>query len=159
MKKVPIILLLITPYIFVWICFSMGPGTMVPLIWLVLWLLVLLPNMVYAFVLPKLKYGEEQLLFWNMLLKLCNIPIFLMVFFTALLLHVLILPLMPVLILFDYSLLLPSTMYGVSGIVCCCKNGKLTMKEAIVHIVLQFMFCFDVFSAVYCYIRMRKSSS
>lgn len=159
MKKIPIILLLITPYVFVGICLSKGLGTVIPVIWLVLWLLILLPNMVYAFILPKLKYTGEQLLFWNMLLKLCNIPIYLMVFFVVLLLHVLILPLIPIFILFDYSLLLPSTMYGISGIICCYKDGKLTIKEVIVHIILQLMFYFDVFSAVYCYIRARKASS
>lgn len=158
MKKIPIILLLIAPYIFIGACFAEGLGPAAGVIGLVLWLFVLLPNMVYAFILPKLKFRGEQLLFWNMLLKLCNIPIYLMVFLVVLLLHVLILPLIPILVLFDYLLLLPSTMYGISGIVRCCKEGRLSSKAAVVNIVLQFMFCFDVFSAVYCYIRARRSS-
>ncbi len=123
MKKIPMILLLLAPYIFLGICLSQGLVSTIPVLWFVLFVCILFPNMVYAFLLPKLKYEGKQLLF-----------------------------------LFDYSLLLPSTMYGVSGILNCYRNGKLSKKEAAVHIFAQFMFCFDVFSAIYCYMRVRKSS-
>ena len=158
MKKIPMILLLLAPYIFLGICLSQGLVSTIPVLWFVLFVCILFPNMVYAFLLPKLKYEGKQLLFWNMLLKLCNIPIYFVVFIMVLLLHIFILPLIPLLFLFDYSLLLPSTMYGVSGILNCYRNGKLSKKEAAAHIFAQFMFCFDVFSAIYCYMRVCKSS-
>lgn len=122
---------------------------------LVLFVIVSLMNMVYAFILPRLGYKGEQLLFWNMILKICNIPIFLAIFFIYMLFHILILPLIPALILFDYLLLLSSTMYGVSGLVYCFNEGKLTRKAFIINVIAQFLFCWDVVSAVYCYIKLR----
>ena len=62
----------------------------------------------------------------------------------------------PFLVLFDYSLLLPSSMYGVSGILACSAKGKLSRKEMTVLLIMQLMFCLDVVSAVYCYFKVRK---
>ena len=36
--------------------------------------LIFIPNMIYAWLLPKLGYNEEKILFLNMVLKLCFIP-------------------------------------------------------------------------------------
>jgi len=118
---------------------------------------ILLLNMVYAFILPRLGFDGKQILFWNMLLKLCNIPVFLLVFLIVLLTHVLILPLLPFLLLFDYFLLLSTTMYGISGLRSCYKSGNISLTTLIVHTIAQFLFCVDVFSAVYCYMKVHKS--
>lgn len=45
-----------------------------------IFLLILFPNMIYAFILKRCEYGHRKLFFWNMLLKLCNIPIYVLVF-------------------------------------------------------------------------------
>lgn len=81
-------------------------------------LLIFLPNMIYAFILPRRGYTPQQLLFWDMLLKLCNIPLYILVFIAGMLLAgtIIGLGLIPFFMLFDYLLLLPSTMYGVSGL-------------------------------------------
>ena len=157
MKKIPMILMLLVPYIVcVVLCadnttsFNSAFGAS-----LVLFVAVSLINMVYAFALPRLGYQGRQLLFWNMVLKLCNIPVFIAVFFIFMLFHILILPLIPAFILFDYLLLLSSTMYGVSGLVYCFNEGKLTRKSLIINVMAQFIFCFDVFSAIYCYVKLR----
>lgn len=157
MKKIPMILMLAVPYV-VCVVFSVENTTSFNSLFgasLVLFAAVSLINMVYAFVLPRLGYKGKQLLFWNMVLKLCNIPIFLVVFFICMLFHVLILPLIPAFILFDYLLLLSSTMYGVSGLVYCFDKGKLTRKFLIINVILQFIFCWDVFSAVYYYVKLQ----
>ena len=119
---------------------------------------ICLPNMVYAFFLPRLGTTPRQLLFWNMVLKLCNIPVFVGVFLVALLLNIMVIPLLPFLMLFDYSLLLPSTMYGISGIWQNYRKGKFSLVETAVNIILHFFFCADVFSSIYCYVRGRKVS-
>ena len=93
-----------------------------------------------------------------MVLKLCNIPVFVGVFLVALLLNIMVIPLLPFLMLFDYSLLLPSTMYGISGIWQNYRKGKFSLVETAVNIILHFFFCADVFSSIYCYVRGRKVS-
>ena len=128
------------------------------LLWPILWLVICLPNMIYAFLLPRLGTTPRQLLFWNMVLKLCNIPVFAGVFLVALLLNIMVIPLLPFLMLFDYSLLLPSSMYGISGIWQNYQKGKFSAVETAVNIILHFFFCADVFSSIYCYLRGRKVS-
>ncbi len=155
MKKIPMLLLLAAPYLFLAVCAAKGLGGAVFLTWALLCALIFLPNIVYAFILPKLGYRGKQLLFWSLLLKLANIPVYALVILIVLLLHIFILPLVWFLILFDYSLLLPSSMYGVSGIVACCRDGNLSKDRAAANIIMQFIFCLDVVSAAYCYVKVR----
>ena len=158
MKKIPTILLMLAPYAFIAVFLNFGLTKYVLLLWPILWLVICLPNMVYAFLLPRLGSTPRQLLFWNMVLKLCNIPVFVGVFLVALLLNIMVIPLLPFLVLFDYSLLLPSSMYGISGIWQNYRKGKFSLAETAVNIILLFFFCADVISAIYCYVRGRKVS-
>ncbi|HJC33626.1 hypothetical protein [Mediterraneibacter glycyrrhizinilyticus] len=96
-----------------------------------MFLLILFPNMIYAFILKRFGYGHRKLFFWNMLI--------------------------PFLVIFDYLLLLPSTMYGVSGLRSLSKTGKASKAGIMINGICQFLFVFDVISAAYLYIRFRKS--
>ena len=77
MKKLPMILLLIAPYAIYFLCdrtnmdFAIG---------LYIYAAILIFNMVYAFLMPKLNFNGKQLLFWNLLIKLCNIPLVVIMF-------------------------------------------------------------------------------
>ena len=81
MKKVPMILLLIAPYAIVFLCDQTGLDFSIGL-WIYSALLTF--NMVYAFLLPRLGFRVKQLLFWNLLLKLWNIPLVLMILLVTL---------------------------------------------------------------------------
>jgi hypothetical protein len=113
-------------------------------------------NMIYAFVAAKWKSSRE-LLFWGMLIKLCYIPLYICNFFGGLL--ALVMPVGFLLVLFvvvvDYLLLLPSTMYGVSGLIKARKEGKIPKGIAMLAIILHFFFCTDVICAIvmYCIVR------
>ena len=155
MKKIPMILMLIAPY-FLFAMYVVGNLDLLSLGLLVFGIIMLF-GAVYAFFLPRMGFSGKQILFWSMLLKICNIPIFLSIFAVGLFLFVMIIPLIPLLVLFDLFLLLSTSMYGINGIIQCRKERCLSKKEAIVNIVLHFMFCVDVFSSMYCYIRSRKS--
>lgn len=107
MKKVPMIILLLAPYVFLLICigicmaekgFTADAIEMIGWTFLGMFLLILFPNMIYAFILKRFGYGHRKLFFWNMLI--------------------------PFLVIFDYLLLLPSTMYGVSGLRSFIKDRK-----------------------------------
>ena len=77
MKKIPMILLVIAPYTLVAFMFYS--------VRLIVYIAILLLNMGYAFLLPWMGFGGKEILFWNMLLKLCHIPVYLGVMFFVLL--------------------------------------------------------------------------
>ena len=140
MKKVPMIILLLAPYVFLLICigicmaekgFTADAIEMIGWTFLGMFRLILFPNMIYAFILKRFGYGHRKLFFWNMLI--------------------------PFLVIFDYLLLLPSTMYGVSGLRSLSKTGKASKAGIMINGICQFLFVFDVVSAAYLYIRFRKS--
>ena len=140
MKKVPMIILLLAPYVFLLICigicmaekgFTADAIEMIGWTFLGMFLLILFPNMIYAFILKRFGYGHRKLFFWNMLI--------------------------PFLVIFDYLLLLPSTMYGVSGLRSLSKTGKASKAGIMINGICQFLFVFDVISAAYLYIRFRKT--
>lgn len=59
-------------------------------------------------------------------------------------------------IIFDYILLLPSTMYGISGLIQARKENLIQDKNFAIHVILHFMFCLDLVSAIMSYCRVRK---
>ena len=69
---------------------------------------------------------------------------------------VFVIPLLSFLALIDYSVLLPSTMYGLSGLLQARREGRIRTKTLLVHGVMQFFFCLDVFSAICLYVNARK---
>lgn len=134
------IILLLAPYVFLLICigicmaekgFTADAIEMIGWTFLGMFLLILFPNMIYAFILKRFGYGHRKLFFWNMLI--------------------------PFLVIFDYLLFLPSTMYGVSGLRSLSKTGKASKAGIMINGICQFLFVFDVISAAYLYIRFRKS--
>ena len=168
MKKIPMIILLLAPYIFllidIGICveengFTADAIEMIGWTFMGMFLLILFPNMIYAFILKRYGYGYQKLFFWNMLIKICNIPIYVLVFAVGVFAVSMILGIMliPFLVIFDYFLLLPSIMYGISGLRSLSKKGKSSEAEIVINGICQFLFVFDVISAVYLYIRFRKT--
>lgn len=154
MKKMPMIIMLVAPYFLFGL--YMTENIQALSVGLIVFAIAMLFGALYAFFLPRVGCGGNQILFWCMLLKVCNIPVFLFVFIIAVGLFVVIIPVLPFLFLFDYFLLLSTSMYGVSGLLKCKKEGCLSAKAVAVSIVLQFLFCADVLSAIYCYAKSRK---
>lgn len=133
------------------------------LLWPILWLVICLPNVVCAFLLPRLGVTPKRMLFLNMVIKLCNIPLFVGGIVGAFLLTqspdmMIVVMLISYFVLFDYSLLLPFSMYGISGIWQHYRNGTFSAVETAINIILHVFFCIDVFSPIYCYVRGRKVS-
>ena len=158
-KKLPLAALLIAPYVLLAGGIALllhGKPWMILVLWALIVLLAFLPAMVCAFLLPRRGWPARRLLFWNMVLKLCNIPFYIGVFFAGMMMSVFVIPLLPFLALFDYSVLLPSTMYGLSGLLQARREGRIRTKTLLVHGVMQFFFCLDVVSAICLYVNARK---
>lgn len=167
MKKLPMIALLVTPYIFVFVAiviciiedgFTANALGYIGYEYLIMLMVVLIPNMVYAFVLKRNGYNQRDLFFWNMILKLSHIPIYILIFTLGVFMGMMILGIMlsPFLFVFDYSLLLSSSMYGISGLSYVSNRGLFSKKQVIICGVCQFIFVLDVLSAIYLFGKFRK---
>lgn len=161
MKKLPMISLLIVPYAVIIVCYQLNLDMTIGLC---IYGALLLFNIVYAFLLPGLGFDGKQLMFWNLLLKLCNIPLVTLIRLFALVMVLaggksmeddrLTLVLITLLVLFVVRL--SSAVFGISGYRWCRKNGTLSQTGVIVSSVIQLVPFIDVIGSVLCYIMFRK---
>lgn len=158
MKSVPMWLLAAAPYGLLGAVLCAGENNTILRLSLVLYTAVLAGNVACALVLPRRGYAPEKLLLCSAALKLCHVPAYLIACVGVLLTGVLSLPLLPLLLLWGYTLLLTTSLYGLGGLLGCHRAGKLPTKALAVGGIALFFFCFDVVSAVECYRRMRKNA-
>ena len=160
-EKIPMILLLIAPYAILFLCDQAGLDFSIGL-----WIYgaLLLFNMVYAFLLPRLGFRVKQLLFWNLLLKLCNIPLILLIFVVTLVMMMAggegirdeAASMVLIAWLSCCLIQLSSGMFGISGFRRCRKYGTLSKAGMIASSIAQFIPCVDVIGSILCYIMFRK---
>ena len=120
--------------------------------------------MVYAFLLPRLGFNGKQILFWNLLLKLCNIPLILLILVVTLVMMVVggegirddAASMVLIAWLSCCLIQLSSVVFGISGFRWCRKYGTLSKAGAIVSSIAQFVPCVDVIGSILCYIMFRK---
>lgn len=154
-KRILPIMLIIWTYLLIFITFKgnhKGVLANLNLIFIVISIIFFISNMIYPFILAKHGESSTTLLFWDILLKLCNIPIYIVVFMFGSIMMIWPLGFGVViaifLAIFDFIMLLPSSMYGVNGIVQACREKKITKLTAVVNCILHFLFCLDVISAI-----------
>lgn len=161
------IALLVIPYVFIFaaivICimedgFTANALAYIGYEYLLMLLVVMIPNMVYAFALKQKGYNQHDLFFWNMILKLSHIPIYILIFTLGVFMGMMILGIMliPFLFVFDYSLLLSSSMYGISGLSYVSKRDLFSKKQVIICGICQLIFVLDVLSSIYLFCKFRR---
>lgn len=111
--------------------------------------------------------SPRRLAFWDMLLKLCMIPFYLLVFIGGVAVSVgmavvpgllLMAPLMVgMLAVIDYVPLLLTSSYGFAAAVRARRQGLITGASAVVLCVLHALFVTDVVAAIVLYVRVRKA--
>lgn len=156
MANIPMILLLLMPYVI------MGFGSWIAavpnLCGFIPFAIILFGNMIYAFLLPFFGYNGKQIMFWDMLLKLCNIPAFLALFLIGgVMVMIKVEDAGLAIFILSYLLLLSSTMFGVSGLIRCYKEGIFSGKTMAIQLILHFIFFTDVVSAIHCYGKIPKN--
>ena len=166
MKKQYPILLAVWPYLsFLTVLIPTGQHT--PFLWIACILatpVIYIMNIIYV-----CRFHEEgafyQLAFWNMVVKLCHIPFYLITaLIGVLLLLVMVVPAFvfapPILVLMltasNYLLMAVTSAYGVSTLVRARAAGAVSRKCMIANIILHFFFVLDVASSVYVFCRMKK---
>ena len=161
MKKVPMILLMIVPYAALIICYQ---ANMDLRIGACVYGVLLLFNMIYAFLLPGFGFNGQKILFWNLLLKLCNIPLVALIrLFTLVMLMAggtrlqnESFSLVWIAMLMLFLVRLSSAMFGISGFRWCRTYGTLSKTGMIASSVVQVIPFADVIGSILCYIMFRN---
>ena len=157
MKKIPMILLLMAPGATLAICYladlDLTPGLFVCGAILIL-------NMVYAFLLPRHGFKVKQILFWNLLLKLSQVPLISLILLFTLVMAMVggegIGAVAIAALLACWLLMLSSSVFGISGLLWCHKYGTLSKAGMIASMIAQLIPCVDVIGSILCYIMFRK---
>jgi hypothetical protein len=157
MKRIPMILLLLAPGATLAICYladlDLTPGLFVCGAILIL-------NMVYAFLLPRLGFSGKQILFWNLLLKLSQVPLISLILLLTLVMAMVggegIGAVVIAALLACWLLMLSSSAFGISGFLWCHKYGTLSKVGMIDSMIAQLIPCVDVIGSILCYIMFRK---
>ena len=157
MKRIPMILLLMAPSATLVICYladlDLTPGLFVCGA-------IILFNMVYAFLLPGFGFKVKQILFWNLLLKLCQVPLILLILLFAFVMAMVggerIGSIVIVALLICWLLQLSSSVFGISCFLWCHKYGTLSKTGMIASTIAQLIPCVDVIGSILCYIMFRK---
>lgn len=161
MKKLPMLLLMLVPYSILILCsqtnmdFSTG---------LTIYGAIFAFNAVYAFRMPRLGFNGKQLLFWNLLMKLCNVPLVLLILLVTLITSLIggdairsdVPSMVLIALLSCYFLQLSSAMFGISGFLWYHKYGALSKAGMIASAIVQLIPCIDVIGSILCYIMFRK---
>lgn len=137
-------------------------------IWTALVLLIGGANVANA-ILDRSEGAPRRLAFWNMLLKLCTIPFYLIVFIggAAISIAMAVVPglifglpiVVAVLAAINYVLLLFTSSYGIAAAARAGARGIVTDASAIAFCVLHLLFVTDVVAAIVLYVKIRKAES
>lgn len=124
---------------------------------LLFWLLGLAGAVLTFWQVFRGRWEGRKLALANMLIKLFQIPNYLVLFLGAMLLFAL--PMVPVMVwMVDVMTIVLSGLVGLAAVLRCRAEGRLTNKAALVNGILQFVFCADVFSAVILYRKAKERS-
>lgn len=116
-------------------------------------------NLIWPFIMKILNMNGKQVLFWGMLIKLFYIPVFVINFVLGLIcflsMHLIFMAV--IMFLYDIVLMIPSGLYVLSGALRARKEGNLKTVEAVLCILLQFIFVLDVVAAIYAFVRTKSN--
>ena len=116
----------------------------------VFWLLGLAGAVIVFLQAVRGKRQGRKLALASMLIKLLHIQNYVVLFFVAMLTFVF--AALTILVwIFDVMTIFLTGLVGLAAVIRCRMEGRLTTKAAIVNGILQFVFCADVFSAIWVY--------
>lgn len=89
----------------------------------------------------------------NMIMKLIHIPAYLFIFVVGLfsMITIFTFGITIVLIILDGMTIVLSGLIGLGGVIRSLRENKISMKVAVIHGILQFVFCADIISSIVIY--------
>ena len=105
------------------------------------------------------KRSARELLRINMVIKIIHVPAYILIFFIGLfsLITIFTAGISVALIILDGLTILLTGLIGLAGIIRAFVENKLPKKTAILHTVLQFIFCADVVSSIVVYRKVKNA--
>ena len=160
------------PFLFITAVYSGGPfydvfgwGTDWPT-WGALLLIAGVANVLCA-CFDRAEGSPRRLAFWDLMLKLCMIPFYTLIFLyaTGIATIMFVIPglflaapfVMVPLLAMSYLLMLATSSYGFAASIRATKHGLLPGSVAAIHIALHFFSVADFFSAVVLYLQLRRA--
>lgn len=134
---------------------------MVTLNFLICFPLMVIATIVFGALMKSAGFTPEQSLFWAMLMKLTNIPLFLAIGAMVVLFMMMLLsaPLGIVLSLSSYLLIIPTSIIAQFAFVRAKKSGLLSTGEMVLASIGLWFVVFDVVSVVCAYIVAKSRSA
>lgn len=171
-RAVPAFLLLVMPYLmyvaqliaaYTWTAHHIDYEDIVYESILVVYVVIVLFNIIWTICQTVAGVSGQKLLFWNMLIKLCYIPVFLCLFLGGILFGFMLfwlggIAMTIVALLVMIALFIPPCIYGVCGCIRASKEGSLHKVLAIVLAILNCIMCVDVIAAVVTYCIVSSSN-
>ncbi len=126
-----------------------------PFVWMgLLWLAGLAAGL--AVLLARNRWTVRELARVNLFIKLVHIPAYVFWFAAGILFFLFMGA--PLAFFMDVMAISLSGLVGLAAVTRCKKEGVLTGKQAVIHGILQFIFCADVVSAIILYRKTREVS-
>lgn len=99
------------------------------------------------------KKKSLEILHFNMIIKLIHIPAYLLIFVFGLLCTITIftIGITIVLMILDGMTIVLSGLIGLGGVIGSLREDKISIKKAVMHGILQFVYCADIISAIVIY--------
>jgi len=117
----------------------------------IVYVVVVLLNVVWVIYQTAAGTGAQALLLWDMLMKLCYIPYYLLAAFMVLAGFATFMfggvAIIGVMWIADVLFLIPPSIYGLCGCIRACSEKKLSVGVAVALSILHFIFVLDVVAA------------
>ena len=166
MKKVFPFILLVWPYLFFPAAYLKYADTETGIPWLLIFCIltpiIYIANIICAFRTKDTKFLAR----WNMVLKLCHIPVFLFIFIYGVAVALAVWAflfftpiILAILVIIDVLLLCTTSAYGVCALVRSKQEGRISTAFMVVNIILHVLFVWDVISSIIIYFKIRKTKS
>jgi len=106
----------------------------------------------------KLKVDSKKILHINMIIKLIQIPAYLLIFLIGLLCLITIftMGIIFILIIFNCMAIFLTGLIGLCGIIRGFFEKKLKLKYSVINAILQFIFCIDIISCIVTYRKIKN---
>ena len=104
------------------------------------------------------KKYSENILKINMIIKILHIPAYILIFLMGVISFITIFTIgfSIAFIILDMLTIFMTGLIGLSGIIIGFKEKKISIKNAIIFSIFQFIFCIDVFSSIIIYKKIKK---
>ena len=125
---------------------------------IIIYIIALVCSVVVSITNIIFKRSSQKLLRMNMIIKLIHIPAYILIFTAGLVFTITIftMGITAVLIIFDCMTIFLTGLIGLSGIIRGFAENKLSKNTAIIHALLQFVFCFDIISSIIVYRKVKS---